>query len=151
MVGERLVSIVWVAATPPLRYIYNHESCGRCGGAIASWDMAGRTCYACHTCQPLAAGAALATGRAKALAGAKQAKVRGWGGWNQAGPLGWALLLCLRAVGRDAKGHAWCEYKWPWKGEKWLSEGKQGVPFVFHRSSPRAAPPTTRPTWSLPR
>ena len=35
------------------RYIYNSKWCGRCGGAVVAWDMAGRTCYACPACQPL--------------------------------------------------------------------------------------------------
>ena len=60
------------------RYIYNHKSCGRCGSAIRSWDMSGRTAYACETCQPLTQDAGLAAGRAKALGAAKQAKVIGF-------------------------------------------------------------------------
>ena len=57
--------------------MYNHESCGRCGSAIRSWDMSGRTAYACPTCQPLAlaAGAVLEAGRARALLAAEHAKV----------------------------------------------------------------------------
>ena len=35
------------------RYIYNHSSCGVCGSKVKSWDMGGRTCYACLTCQKL--------------------------------------------------------------------------------------------------
>jgi formamidopyrimidine-DNA glycosylase len=35
------------------RYVYNHSTCGFCKSSIKSWDMAGRTCYACETCQPL--------------------------------------------------------------------------------------------------
>lgn len=35
------------------RWIYNSANCGRCNGRIASWDVAGRTCYACAACQPL--------------------------------------------------------------------------------------------------
>ena len=52
--------------------------------------MAGRTAYACETCQPLALGAGeqLAAGRSKALGAAKQAKV-GWEfplwGWELSG------------------------------------------------------------------
>ncbi|EKX52430.1 hypothetical protein GUITHDRAFT_157061 [Guillardia theta CCMP2712] len=34
------------------RYIYNAKDCGRCGTRVVSWDMKGRTCYACPTCQP---------------------------------------------------------------------------------------------------
>jgi formamidopyrimidine-DNA glycosylase len=37
------------------RYVYNQARCGECGGRVASWDMAGRTCYACPACQPLVA------------------------------------------------------------------------------------------------
>ncbi|KAA8495173.1 Endonuclease 8 1 [Porphyridium purpureum] len=35
------------------RYIYNHSTCGRCRGAIRTWDIATRTAYACEVCQPL--------------------------------------------------------------------------------------------------
>mmetsp|Transcript_21451 Transcript_21451/g.44699 ORF Transcript_21451/g.44699 Transcript_21451/m.44699 type:complete len:439 (+) Transcript_21451:105-1421(+) len=34
------------------RYIYNSSRCGKCGGKVKSWDIAGRTCYACESCQP---------------------------------------------------------------------------------------------------
>ena len=36
------------------RYIYNRSTCARCGSGVSSWDMSGRTCYACEggTCQP---------------------------------------------------------------------------------------------------
>jgi hypothetical protein len=34
------------------RYIYNQKNCVRCGSTVQSWDMAGRTCYACVSCQP---------------------------------------------------------------------------------------------------
>jgi formamidopyrimidine-DNA glycosylase len=36
------------------RYIYNRSKCARCGSGVSSWDMSGRTCYACEggTCQP---------------------------------------------------------------------------------------------------
>lgn len=36
------------------RYIYNRSSCARCGSRVSSWDMGGRTCYACEGggCQP---------------------------------------------------------------------------------------------------
>jgi len=33
------------------RYIYNAANCPRCSARIQSWDMAGRTCYACPSCQ----------------------------------------------------------------------------------------------------
>lgn len=35
------------------RWIYNSAKCGRCDGRVTSWDVAGRTCYACAACQPL--------------------------------------------------------------------------------------------------
>lgn len=58
------------------RYIYNHKSCGRCGGAVKSWDMANRTAYACAgTCQPLlikGGVSALPEARQKAFKAAKQ-------------------------------------------------------------------------------
>ncbi|KAK9842012.1 hypothetical protein WJX81_004236 [Elliptochloris bilobata] len=57
------------------RYIYNQARCGRCGGEIRTWNMAARTCYACHTCQPLPAATVLAAARAKALAAAAPTKV----------------------------------------------------------------------------
>ncbi|CAB9522493.1 expressed unknown protein [Seminavis robusta] len=34
------------------RYIYNTSHCPRCKSRIQVWDIAGRTCYACPTCQP---------------------------------------------------------------------------------------------------
>lgn len=35
------------------RYIYNKSLCARCSGPVRSWDMGGRTCYACEGgCQP---------------------------------------------------------------------------------------------------
>ena len=58
------------------RYIYNHKTCGRCGGAIRSWSMAARTCYACQTCQVLPDRAALSPQRSKALKAATGTKVR---------------------------------------------------------------------------
>jgi endonuclease VIII len=33
-------------------YVYKRDHCLRCGTAIRRWDMAGRWCYACPTCQP---------------------------------------------------------------------------------------------------
>jgi formamidopyrimidine-DNA glycosylase len=42
------------AADPPRatpgarRYIYNAARCARCGHRVRSWDMGGRTCYACE-------------------------------------------------------------------------------------------------------
>lgn len=33
------------------RYVYNQNSCGRCGSKIVSWQMASRTVYACLQCQ----------------------------------------------------------------------------------------------------
>ena len=43
-----------VAARGERRYIYNKSTCARCGGRVSSWDMSGRTCYACESgkCQP---------------------------------------------------------------------------------------------------
>ena len=57
------------------RYIYNHKSCGLCGSAVRTWDMAARTCYACEVCQPLNKGTILDTSRSKALSAAKDSKV----------------------------------------------------------------------------
>ena len=35
------------------RYIYNRSRCARCDGKVSSWNMSGRTCYACEGgCQP---------------------------------------------------------------------------------------------------
>ncbi|KAL7493205.1 hypothetical protein ACHAWT_002407 [Skeletonema menzelii] len=42
-----------VAARGERRYIYNQSRCARCNGKVSSWDMSGRTCYACEGgCQP---------------------------------------------------------------------------------------------------
>jgi formamidopyrimidine-DNA glycosylase len=43
-----------VCARGERRYIYNRSTCARCGSGVRSWDMSGRTCYACEggTCQP---------------------------------------------------------------------------------------------------
>ena len=42
-----------LAARRERRYIYNKSHCARCSGPVGSWDMSGRTCYACEgTCQP---------------------------------------------------------------------------------------------------
>jgi len=38
------------------RYIYNRATCGRCDSRVLSWNMAGRTCYACPSCQPTTLG-----------------------------------------------------------------------------------------------
>lgn len=48
-----------------VRYIYNHEKCGECGSAIRTWDMAGRTVYACEECQPLSQGVELSPSRSQ--------------------------------------------------------------------------------------
>ena len=41
------------AARGERRYIYNKSNCVRCGGRVHSWDISGRTCYACEGgCQP---------------------------------------------------------------------------------------------------
>lgn len=34
-------------------YVYKRPACLRCGTAVRRWDLAGRWCYACETCQPL--------------------------------------------------------------------------------------------------
>jgi len=52
------------------RYVYNHQSCGECGGPIKTWDMANRTVYACEVCQQLVQGSVLAENRSKALSAA---------------------------------------------------------------------------------
>jgi endonuclease VIII len=33
-------------------YVYKRDRCLRCGSAVQRWDLAGRWCYACPTCQP---------------------------------------------------------------------------------------------------
>jgi endonuclease VIII len=33
-------------------YVYQRETCRRCGSVIRRWDLAGRWAYACETCQP---------------------------------------------------------------------------------------------------
>ena len=41
------------AGNPRLRrWIYNSARCGKCSGPVKSWDLQGRTCYACERCQP---------------------------------------------------------------------------------------------------
>ena len=47
------------------RYVYNQSRCGRCGGAVKTWDMANRTVYCCETCQPRIAGTKLPPPAAK--------------------------------------------------------------------------------------
>jgi endonuclease VIII len=32
-------------------YVYRSARCGRCGGEVRRWDLAGRWAYACETCQ----------------------------------------------------------------------------------------------------
>ena len=47
------VEIARLGLDPELRrYIYNRSQCGRCTGKVESWQVAGRTCYACPACQP---------------------------------------------------------------------------------------------------
>eukprot|EP00984_Skeletonema_dohrnii_P013651 scaffold5664_cov94-Skeletonema_dohrnii-CCMP3373.AAC.7 len=42
-----------LAARGERRYIYNQSRCARCSGKVSSWNMSGRTCYACEGgCQP---------------------------------------------------------------------------------------------------
>jgi hypothetical protein len=38
------------------RWIYNSARCGQCGGAVKSWSIQARTCYACEQCQPSSGG-----------------------------------------------------------------------------------------------
>jgi formamidopyrimidine-DNA glycosylase len=33
------------------RYVYKQEGCRRCGAAVRTWDVGGRTAYACERCQ----------------------------------------------------------------------------------------------------
>jgi endonuclease VIII len=33
-------------------YVYHRDHCFRCGSAIQKWDLQGRWCYACPSCQP---------------------------------------------------------------------------------------------------
>lgn len=54
------------------RYVYNHSSCGRCGSSVRTWNMSGRTCYACPTCQQLRKGTSLSAETASKLRKAKQ-------------------------------------------------------------------------------
>lgn len=37
-----------VAQRGERRYIYNKSNCARCGGRVSSWNISGRTCYACE-------------------------------------------------------------------------------------------------------
>merc|ERR1711959_465055 len=53
------------------RYIYNHAKCGRCGSKVRTWDMGGRTCYACPTCQVLNKGDEIPQKRTSELGKAK--------------------------------------------------------------------------------
>ncbi len=34
------------------RYVYKQKLCRRCGDEVTTWDLHGRTAYACPTCQP---------------------------------------------------------------------------------------------------
>lgn len=34
------------------RIVYNRAACAVCGARVVSWDISGRTAYACETCQP---------------------------------------------------------------------------------------------------
>ena len=38
------------------RHVYKQERCRSCGHEVRSWDMGGRTAYACESCQPLDGG-----------------------------------------------------------------------------------------------
>jgi endonuclease-8 len=33
------------------RYVYRQDTCRRCGTPVRRWDLAGRWCYACPSCQ----------------------------------------------------------------------------------------------------
>jgi len=58
------------------RYIYNKSTCSRCYGPIRSWNMSGRTCYACEgTCQPKTSAAAAPTSPKKGKASKAVKKV----------------------------------------------------------------------------
>lgn len=85
------------------RYIYNQARCGRCGGRVATWDMAGRTVYACARCQPLQAGTKLAEGRRAAVAAAAPARVGGGLGSESEGCHGQG---CPLGVGPQSGGTA---------------------------------------------
>ena len=73
-----------LAANGERRYIYNKSRCSRCLGPVRSWEMSGRTCYACEgTCQPklsttsMAASSPSTPKKAKAnKAGAKKAAAK---------------------------------------------------------------------------
>jgi hypothetical protein len=41
-----------IGKTARRRYVYNQARCLRCEARVMSWQIAGRTCYACLTCQP---------------------------------------------------------------------------------------------------
>lgn len=43
--GTALTLAAAAPARARRRYIYNHSQCGRCKGAVKSWDMANRTVY----------------------------------------------------------------------------------------------------------
>eukprot|EP00741_Cyanophora_paradoxa_P005964 tig00000955_g5782.t1 len=60
---------------PERRYVYNHAACGRCGGPVTTWPIAGRTAYACARCQPLDPAEAAGTAK-KAAAHAPRARGR---------------------------------------------------------------------------
>jgi hypothetical protein len=59
----------------PARYIYNQKKCGRCSSHVRTWDMAGRTVYACEHCQPLAPATELSEGCALCLSEASPSRV----------------------------------------------------------------------------
>lgn len=57
------------------RYVYNQKDCLICGTRVVSWPMAGRTCYACPSCQALDDGIEIPAARRKALATARATKI----------------------------------------------------------------------------
>lgn len=65
-----------LAANGERRYIYNKSRCSRCDGPIRSWDMSGRTCYACEgTCQPKLPASTMATSSPSTPKKTKEIKV----------------------------------------------------------------------------
>ena len=62
---DPLEASTWAHPPSRRRYIYNHSACPRCEDIIMSWTIAGRTCYACLTCQPRPAGLDAATAKTK--------------------------------------------------------------------------------------
>ena len=73
-----------VEARGERRYIYNKSHCARCGGIVNSWDVSGRTCYACDNCQPkLAIESAIVATCSEKKAGKKKNAIKKEGGTKQ--------------------------------------------------------------------